>query len=126
AFSSRPATRRLGRGARADDRRSAAARALCRGRRGGGKKTAGLGRNGRALARRGRPLCCMSKFSADWLALREPADRAARDRGLARRFAAALPPRPRIIDLGAGTGATARALAPFVAGTWILVDRDAA
>ena len=68
----------------------------------------------------------MSNFSAAWLALRAPADAAARDAGLARRFADALPLRPKIIDLGAGTGAHARALAPLVVGDWVLVDRDAA
>lgn len=70
----------------------------------------------------------MSGFAADWLALRESADAAARDLGLAQRFAAALPPRPRIIDLGAGTGANARALAPLIAGDqhWFLVESDPA
>ena len=70
----------------------------------------------------------MTGFSADWLALREPSDAAARDRGLGVRFAAALPPQPRIIDLGAGTGANARALAPLIAGDhhWLLVESDPA
>jgi len=70
----------------------------------------------------------MTGFAADWLALREPADHAARDRGLGERFAAALPPHPRIIDLGAGTGANARALAPLIAGDhhWLLVESDPA
>jgi hypothetical protein len=70
----------------------------------------------------------MTGFSADWLALREPADAAARDRRLGARFAAALPPQPRIIDLGAGTGANARALAPVIAGDhhWFLVESDPA
>jgi hypothetical protein len=68
----------------------------------------------------------MSQFSADWLTLREPADMAARNQYLARRFAAMLPPKPRILDLGAGTGANARALAPLIAGAqeWFLVERD--
>jgi hypothetical protein len=43
-------------------------------------------------------------FDGDWLDLREPFDAAARDPGLATRLAAALPARPRILDLGAGTG----------------------
>jgi hypothetical protein len=72
----------------------------------------------------------MTGFSADWLALREPADAAARDLGLAQRFAASLPPRrlKKIIDLGAGTGANARALAPLIAGEqhWFLVESDPA
>ncbi len=68
------------------------------------------------------------RFAADWLALREPHDAAARDRGLMRRFAAALPARPRILDLGAGTGSLFRALAPMIARDqdWTLVDGDPA
>lgn len=70
----------------------------------------------------------MRDFSADWLALRETADAVARDRGLAARFAAALPPQPAIVDLGAGTGAAARALAPLIGGDqdWRLVELDPA
>src|SRR6185437_4082947 len=74
----------------------------------------------------------MIGFSLDWLRLRAPADRAARDVGLAQRFAAALR-RPgerslRLVDLGSGTGANARALAPLIGGDqeWLLVDDDAA
>ena len=65
-------------------------------------------------------------FSADWLALREPADSAARDEGLARRAAAAAGPAPRVVDLGCGTGATFRALAPLLpeGARWCLVDAD--
>ncbi|HZB91192.1 MAG TPA: class I SAM-dependent methyltransferase [Stellaceae bacterium] len=72
----------------------------------------------------------MSGFSLDWLRLRVPFDRAARDMGLARRFAAALRcsgDRPlRLVDLAAGTGANARALAPVIGGDqdWLLVDDD--
>lgn len=70
----------------------------------------------------------MSGFGLEWLRLRESADLAARDPALAREFAAALPPtRPvRILDLGAGSGANARALLPRIAGDqeWILVDHD--
>ena len=74
----------------------------------------------------------MSDFALDWLRLREPADLAARDPSLARRFAAALPhpkDRPlRLVDLGAGSGANARALLPRISGDqhWILIDRDRA
>jgi hypothetical protein len=70
----------------------------------------------------------MSGFSADWLALRASADAAARDIGLARRFARALGPRARVADLGAGTGALHRWLSPFLPkGTaWTLIDGDAA
>lgn len=74
----------------------------------------------------------MSGFSLDWLRLRAPFDSAARDSGLARRFAAALRPpdgrAPRLLDLGTGTGANARALAPLIGGDqdWLLVDDDSA
>jgi hypothetical protein len=70
----------------------------------------------------------MTDFSADWLALRETADRAARDPALARRFAALLPPGASLLDLGAGTGANARALTPLLPGdeTWTLAERDPA
>jgi SAM-dependent methyltransferase len=63
-------------------------------------------------------------FSADWLALREPADRAARDAALARRAGEAAGPEPVIVDLGCGTGATWRALAPLLpaAARWRFVD----
>lgn len=64
-------------------------------------------------------------FSADWLALREPADHAARNADLRARFIAALPARPRLTDLGSGTGSTLRALAPHVDARWTLVDADA-
>ena len=66
------------------------------------------------------------EFAPDWLALREPYDRAARSRALAAAFFDALPDKPRIADLGAGTGANARFLGG-VAGrdvAWRLIDRD--
>lgn len=67
-------------------------------------------------------------FAADWLALREPFDSAARDSDLALRFAAALGARPvkRLLDLGAGTGANFRVLAPLLGGDqdWLLIDHD--
>ncbi|WOI58224.1 class I SAM-dependent methyltransferase [Palleronia sp. LCG004] len=67
-------------------------------------------------------------FSPDWLALRDPADRAARDRALLQRAATAAGPAPLVVDLGCGTGATWRALAPLLPeGTrWRLVDNDPA
>ncbi|MBI3709452.1 MAG: class I SAM-dependent methyltransferase [Proteobacteria bacterium] len=70
----------------------------------------------------------MSGFTADWLALREPLDRAARSADLAQRFVAALPRNARIADLGAGTGANLRYLAPLIgtAQSWRLIDHDAA
>ena len=69
-------------------------------------------------------------FKADWLALREDADAAARDRGLVERASTWLAGRPRplnIIDLGAGSGANPRFLAPRLPGPqdWQLVDHDA-
>jgi hypothetical protein len=70
----------------------------------------------------------MSNFSRTWLQLRAPYDTAARSCALAKKFAAALPSRPRIVDLGAGDGANARYLARSLprATEWLLVDRDAA
>jgi hypothetical protein len=73
----------------------------------------------------------MSGFNAGWLALREPADRNARDAQLAHDFIGALgapaqAPR-RLIDLGGGTGANLRVLAPLIVGDqqWHLIDWDA-
>jgi Methyltransferase domain len=62
---------------------------------------------------------------ADWLALREPADAAARAADLAD----SLRLRPPLVihDLGSGTGSMARWLAPRLPGPqhWVLHDRDA-
>jgi hypothetical protein len=72
----------------------------------------------------------VSGFSHEWLRLRAPFDRAARDGALGRRFAASLRRGDagplRLIDLGAGTGANARALAPLISGDqdWLLVEND--
>ena len=65
-------------------------------------------------------------FAADWLALREPYDAAARSPALTAAFAAALPPAPRLIDLGSGTGSNLRHLAPRLRRPqeWLLTDRD--
>ncbi|MEX2618532.1 MAG: class I SAM-dependent methyltransferase [Alphaproteobacteria bacterium] len=68
-------------------------------------------------------------FDADWLALREPADIAARSAALADAFLDGLPPRPRIMDLGAGTGSNARYLNTRAEKRgmridWVLVDGD--
>jgi hypothetical protein len=65
-------------------------------------------------------------FSAQWLALRDPADLAARDVTVLRAAAQAAGPKPLILDLGCGTGATWRALSPYLPeGTrWRLVDND--
>src|SRR6185312_10532497 len=72
------------------------------------------------------PEPAMSGFALDWLKLRERYDCAARDPGLTRRFAAALPARPRLVDLGAGAGANLRYLAPRLGDgqRWLLVDSD--
>ncbi len=69
-------------------------------------------------------------FSSDWLTLRSAADGRARS-ALTARLAdvAGTLPRPlRALDLGAGTGATVRALAPHIRPPqeWTLVDADAA
>jgi SAM-dependent methyltransferase len=68
------------------------------------------------------------RFTAEWLTLREPFDRAARSMQLARRLAEHLPTRPRLLDLGAGTGSMFRFLAPIIGRRqdWLLVDADAA
>jgi SAM-dependent methyltransferase len=69
----------------------------------------------------------VSGFSADWLSLREPADAAARSDSLAEQLRTpAASYGGRIVDLGAGTGANLRYLAPLLGGrqTWQLVDRD--
>jgi hypothetical protein len=65
-------------------------------------------------------------FDADWLALREPFDGVARNTALVPMLGAALPARPRIMDLGAGTGSLFRWLAPRLgrAQAWTLVDAD--
>lgn len=76
-------------------------------------------------------------FSAEWLALREPADAAARAQSaeallprlrawqLARTAPAATEPW-RVIDLGCGLGANLRWLAPRLGGPqqWLVVDHD--
>ncbi len=70
----------------------------------------------------------MSAFQAEWLRLREPCDHAARSASLAARFARALGPAPRLVDLGCGTGSNLRYLAPRLARAqqWLLVDHDPA
>jgi len=69
-------------------------------------------------------------FTADWLALREPADHRARSARLAREIARRLIGRPplHVVDLGSGTGSNLRYLAPRLPPVqhWRLVDRDRA
>lgn len=67
----------------------------------------------------------MSGFSVEWLDLREPADKAARSRDLLRQMQSWLQrnPAPILLDLGAGTGSTLRALSN-VQAAWRLVDLD--
>ena len=71
----------------------------------------------------------MSGFSADWLALREGADHAARNADVARVAAALLAGEnpARIIDLGSGTGSNFRGFSPLIAApqAWTLADYDA-
>jgi hypothetical protein len=80
------------------------------------------------LSSPGSPIC-----TPDWLALREPADAAARDPELAALAAERLGAQPGsagrplvIRDLGCGTGSLGRWLAPQLPGPqhWLLHDRD--
>lgn len=72
----------------------------------------------------------MTGFSSDWLALREPADHAARDPGLVAELARTFAGRAEvtIVDLGCGTGSNLRGLAPHLGPrqSWRLVDHDPA
>jgi len=67
-------------------------------------------------------------FSADWLALREPYDRRARNAALLDAVAAIFAGRPSaaVVDLACGTGSTVRALSPRLPASqdWRLVDND--
>jgi SAM-dependent methyltransferase len=69
------------------------------------------------------------RVSRGWLELREPADAAARAPELVDQLRRRLPPAGRhvIHDLGCGTGAMGRWLAPRLAGPqhWVVHDRDA-
>jgi hypothetical protein len=66
---------------------------------------------------------------SQWLALRAPADTAARSTILTKTVAGLLPrgQRIRILDLATGTGSNLRYLAPRLPGPqeWLVVDRDA-
>lgn len=69
------------------------------------------------------------RVSRDWLALREPADTAARARDLIWHLVRVLRPTSHSVihDLGCGTGAMGRWLAPLLAGPqhWVVHDCDA-
>jgi len=60
--------------------------------------------------------------------LRERLDAAARNRGLAIALSERLPARPRLMDLGAGTGSLFRYLAPILGRpqSWVFADADEA
>src|SRR4051812_30265179 len=68
------------------------------------------------------------RVSAGWLVLREPADAGARGPALVDHLTARLPATDRhvIHDLGCGTGAMGRWLAPRLPGQqhWVLHDQD--
>ena len=67
-------------------------------------------------------------FSADWLALREPYDRRARNAAVLDAVATLFVGRPAVavVDLACGTGSTVRALSPRLPASqdWRLVDND--
>lgn len=68
------------------------------------------------------------RVSPEWLVLREPADAAARSGELAERLGRHLPTAGRLVihDVGGGSGAMGRWLAPRLPGPqhWVLHDRD--
>jgi len=70
----------------------------------------------------------MSDFSADWLALREPADTRSRSPIVRAALAKAFHHRSpvRVIDIGCGTGSCLRAVAPWLGSRqhWTLIDHD--
>ena len=71
----------------------------------------------------------MTGFSAEWLALREPIDAAARSAFITSRLSELVRTygaSPRFFDLGCGTGANARYLCPRIPGPqeWVLLDSD--
>jgi hypothetical protein len=70
----------------------------------------------------------MSGFRADWLALREPYDRKARNAEVAGAVAAAFTGQSAVsvVDLACGTGSTLRAISAHLPArqTWRLVDND--
>jgi hypothetical protein len=69
------------------------------------------------------------RVSSEWLALREPADAAARSRDVVERVRRQLPAAGRLVihDLACGSGSMGRWLAPLLPGPqlWVMHDRDA-
>src|SRR6185436_182024 len=117
--------RRAGCGAAEAHHGQGGVRAAARGRVGEGRDAADVGGAGEADGRGAHDV--MSGFSAAWLALREPADTAARSSALAS-FVAGRPPMGRLLDLGGGTGANVRYLSSRLPTPqfWTIVDNDAA
>jgi len=76
----------------------------------------------------------MTGFSANWLALREPADHASINAMTRARLCSYFQDRDhlKIVDLGSGTGSNLRCLAPYLNAnrqlkqSWLLVDNDEA
>ena len=71
----------------------------------------------------------MGDFSAEWLALREPFDHAARAESLTREVLRGLGAAPAVLDLACGTGSNFRYLSrqPRLSDAdWLLVDHDRA
>lgn len=70
----------------------------------------------------------MSGFDLDWLRLRSRFDEAARAPALSKRFAQELGPEPRLLELGCGSGANLRHLAPQLGArqSWLMLDSDEA
>jgi hypothetical protein len=70
----------------------------------------------------------MSGFSAEWLALREPADHRARNPAILAGLGARFADRDRLstVDLGCGAGSNLRAMAPALPREqhWLLIDHD--
>ena len=66
-------------------------------------------------------------FDGDWLDLREEQDAWERDPDLGAHLAEILPARPRLLDLGSGTGSLIRWLGPIIdrAQAWTMIDADA-
>ena len=123
----------LGAALRSLARRRRAARAPAPGRPGAARVAAPVAGHHVRPRRRSRGSGAMSaeavRVSPEWLVLREPADAAARSAELAERLARHLPAAGRLVihDLGGGSGAMGRWLAPRLPGPqhWVVHDRDA-